>query len=245
MRSDPTPSDDPAFDGDPAWRVKRSLPDGTVVTIRPITPEDRDELRRAFESTSAQTRYLRFLAVMGDLTDEMLTYLTCVDQKNHVALVATVTTPDLKTERGVGVARFIRLDDAPDAVEAAITVVDDMQRKGIGRALGMELERAARARGVRRMRAEVLNDNLMMRSILEAAGAKRLVASDGTTSYDLELGPEPMSRSDRLRHILGGAAQTMAFTIRRLSPPAAALASAASAAAAARHHDAEGAKGKG
>ena len=99
---------DKPFAGDPAWKVVRTLRDGTTVTIRPIAPEDRDELRREFEHTSPQTRYLRFLGVVGELTDAMLTYLTCVDQKDHVALVATVTSPDLKNERGVGVARFIR-----------------------------------------------------------------------------------------------------------------------------------------
>lgn len=203
------------FDGAPTWRATRTLRDGTVLTIRPITPDDRDELRREFQRTSPQTRYLRFLGVVGELSEAMLTYLTCVDQKDHVALVATVVSPDLKTERGVAVARFIRLAGATDVAEAAITVVDDMQRRGIGAILALEIERAARARGIRHIRADVLEGNAAMRAILETAGATRVDCGDaadsaGTFSYDITL--EPTREADgrsRLAEVLRGVAQTI------------------------------------
>ncbi|MDB5220009.1 MAG: acetyltransferase, family [Myxococcaceae bacterium] len=207
------------FTGDPAWKVVRTLRDGSSITIRAIQPEDRDELRREFAKTSPETRYLRFLGVVGELTDEMLTYLTCVDQRDHIALVATMTSPDLKSERGVGVGRVIRLKDAPDVAEAAITVVDDMHKLGIGSALAFEMARAAKARGIRTIRAEVLEGNAAMRGILENAGARRVDTGDqpGTLSYDIaiEQGPPASSIVDVLR----GAAQTMAMSIRKLVPP--------------------------
>lgn len=207
---------DRPFDGDPAWRATRTLRDGTVVTIRPIAPEDREELRRAYRQTSARTRYLRFLGAFGDLNDEMLTYLTVVDQKDHVALVATVTTPDLKTERGIGVARFIRLASHPDAAEAAITVADDMQRRGVGTVLAHEIERAARLRGIKTIRAEVLEGNAAMRSILEEAGAKRVDTGEnqGTLSYDIVLEPEAAAPTKSLMDILRGTAQAMSAVFR-------------------------------
>jgi RimJ/RimL family protein N-acetyltransferase len=210
-----------SFTGDPSWKVTRNLADGTVITIRPITPEDRDELRREFKRTSPQTRYLRFLGVVGELSEETLTYLTCVDQQKHVALVATVTSPDLKTERGVGVARLIRLANDPNVAEAAITVADDLQKHGIGTALAIELERAARARGIRHIRADVLEGNATMRGILEGAGAQRVDAGEttGTISYDIALDAAAPSTSSRLLDVLRGAAQTMAVTIRKLAPP--------------------------
>jgi RimJ/RimL family protein N-acetyltransferase len=213
--------DDEPFDGDPSWRAVRQLRGGERVTIRPIVPEDRDELRRAFRATSARTRYLRFLGVVGDLTEEMLTYLTNVDQKDHVALVATITSPDLKTERGVGVARFIRLEDAPHSAEAAITVADDMQQKGVGTLLGHELERAARVRGIHCIRAEVAEDNATMRAILDHTGARRVEGDGdpGIVSYEIDLAPERIS--ERLTRVLRGAAETMSYRIRRLVPPSA------------------------
>jgi acetyltransferase len=210
---------DPPFTGDPAWRVTRTLRDGTPITIRPITPDDRDSLRREFEQTSPETRYLRFLGAIRQLSEATLTYLTDVDQKDHIALVATVTSPDLKTERGLGVARVIRLAGSGDVAEAAITVRDDMHKRGIGTALAVEIERAARARGIRHIRAEVLRDNDAMRAILEGAGARCVDAGEtpGTVCYDIAL--EPTSLASRLGDLLRGAAETMTTSLRRLVPP--------------------------
>ena len=115
---------DVPFDGDPGWRVTRALTDGSVVTIRPIAEDDKEGLRAALRETSPQTRYLRFFGLIGEPSEETLTYLTRVDQKNHVALVATMVTPDLKVERGIGVARYIRLEAEPETAEAAVTVID-------------------------------------------------------------------------------------------------------------------------
>jgi RimJ/RimL family protein N-acetyltransferase len=210
-----------AFTGDPSWRVSRTTRDGTTVKIRPIRPEDREELRREFQHISPRTRYLRFLGVFGELSEGMLTYLTCVDQHTHIALVATVTSPDLKTERGVGVARLIRLKGHPEIAEAAITVVDDFQKHGIGSALALELDHAARALGIRHIRADVLEGNAAMRAILESAGAERVDAGEsvGTISYDIALDAAHHPISTKLVDILRGAAQTMAVSIRKLVPP--------------------------
>jgi RimJ/RimL family protein N-acetyltransferase len=212
-------SGDPPFRGEATWRVQRTLPDGAVVTIRPIMPDDRDELRRGFAAMSPRSRYLRFLGIAPGLSDAMLDYLTRVDQDRHVALVATVASPDLKTERGIGVARFIRVEGQPSAAEAAITVVDDWQRRGVGTVLAIELGRSARALGVRTLRAEVVSDNETMIGILEAAGANRVDRGEdgGTISYDLALEPEAFG--ERLQRVLRGAAQTFGLASRLLRLP--------------------------
>ncbi len=210
---------DDAFDGSPTWKVVRYLKDGSALTVRPLTPDDREDLRRAFLEMSSTTRYLRFLGIVSELTEEMLTYLTEVDQKNHVALVATMTSPDLKTERGVGIGRLIRLAENSQVAEAAITVTDAMQRQGVGSALAVELARAARFMGIHLIRAEVFEGNEAMRAILEAAGATRVESrtGSGTLSYDIALAPmrdTPRAIIDLLR----GAATTMAMSLRKLVP---------------------------
>ncbi len=180
--------------------------DGTSLTIRFITPDDKQALRDAFHSASARTRYLRFMGMVGELSDETLTYLTNVDQEDHVAIAAVVTSPDLKTERGVGVARFIRMKGSPEIAEAAITVADDMQNKGVGGILAHELERLARARGIRAIRADVLGSNAAMRAILDAAGARRVASEDPSVAcyeIDLERNEGPLVR------ILRAAARAM------------------------------------
>lgn len=203
----------------PAWRVERTLDDGTPLTLRPVTPDDRAELARAIRHLSPETRMRRFLSAVTEPSEDVLRYLTCVDQDMHVAIAATVPTPDMKEERGVGIARFVRLQDRPDAAEAAVTVVDDMQGKGVGRHLLTELAHIAWDKGVRCFRAEVLASNAPMRAILTQVGA-RLVEQEGdVVVFEVDLEGEPADRAvGRLRELLRGAATSMAGLIRRMMP---------------------------
>ena len=196
--------------------------DGTSFTIRPITPDDRDELRREFQRISPQTRYLRFLGVVGELSDEMLTYLTCVDQQTHIALVAIdrVAGPQDRARRRrraphppEGTSR--RRGGGHHGRRRPAEARDRHARSRI------ELERAARARGIRHIRADVLEGNAAMRGILESAGAQRVDAGEtpGTISYDIALDPALRPASSWLIDVLRGAAQTMAVSIRKLVPP--------------------------
>jgi GNAT superfamily N-acetyltransferase len=216
---------DAPFDGDPGWRSTRTLADGTELTLRPIVASDKDEMRRAFLAASPRTRYFRFLGLAREPNDAMLRYLCEVDQRDHVAIVATMASHDLKSEEGVGVARFVRLAGEPEIAEAALTVRDDMQRRGIGKILMQALAASARAHGIRTIRAEVLADNAAMRAILEHAGARHVESdeSGGTVAYDIDLAPE---HHTTFAHILRGAAETMAIALRRLLPPSGAFAAA-------------------
>jgi len=197
------------------------LADGTVVLIRPIRPEDAALIREGFERLSPESRYRRFFGAIPHLTDEVLEYLTNVDGVTHVAFVASQVTLDLKTERGLGVARFVRLADDPEVAEAAVTVVDDMQRKGIGRILLSTLADAARERGIKRFRGEVLATNEPMQQILADVSA-HVVRADGVTAeYDVELEPPTANGHgpSALARLLREAAGSMAIQLRRLGPP--------------------------
>ena len=203
---------------DADFAAEHVLADGTRITVRHIRSNDADELRRAYARLSPESRYRRFLASMPALSEDMVRYLTDVDGKDHVALVATCESHDLKSEVGLGVARFIRLRDEPDVAEAAVTVVDDMQRKGIGRILTQTLGEAALERGVKRFRGEVLADNAPMRGLLEGAGA--LVRDDqgGTLVFDVPLQPQAaVERESPLRRMLRIAAEFVAAL--RAPPP--------------------------
>lgn len=199
----------------------RTLRDGRSITVRPVIPEDREAVRKAFLSLSPASVYFRFLSSMASPTDRLLTYLTSVDQVGHVAICATIDSPDLKTERGIGIARFIRLEGLPDTAEAAITVVDDMHRRGVASILLHELVRAAQVRGIKTLRAEVVTDNEAMVSILERAGAKRVLGESGggTVAYDFSLAGEKVTPdAPSLFDLLRAAAETMAIQIRRHVP---------------------------
>jgi GNAT superfamily N-acetyltransferase len=194
-----------------------TLSDGTRVMLRPIQPSDRDELRRGFESLSSESRYRRFFAAVSRLDDRMLDYLTNVDGVNHFAVVAFTQSLDLKEERGVGVARFIRVKGEPTVAEVAVTVTDDMQHKGLGTLLLITTIREARAHGITHFRGETLATNEPIRSLLEASGAITKPTPDGTIVFDLEIPADPKS-SPLLFRLLGIAAREVSAFLRKLTP---------------------------
>lgn len=196
--TDSEPESDSRLPASSAYR----LSDGTRVSVRPIRPSDKDALRGAFDRLGPRSRYQRFFTPTSRLTDEMLRYLTEVDAENHVALVAVKDSLDMKDDVGLAVARFIRLPGHPEVAEVAITVVDDMQGKGLGKLLLRALSREARARGIRTFRGEVLASNAAMQGLLRSAGA-HVVAVDGEVlSFDVPVGEDEADDAQPLRRIL-------------------------------------------
>jgi GNAT superfamily N-acetyltransferase len=173
----------------PDFSEEHRLADGTPVTLRHIRPDDAAELARGFARLSPESRYRRFFGGVNVLTDKILRYLTVVDGHDHVALVATRVGdgPDGSGEVGLGVARFVRLTDEPTVAEAAITVVDEVQGRGLGGILALTLARAARERGIEHFRGEILADNPSARQLLEEVGAVMRVEDEGRLVFDVAL----------------------------------------------------------
>jgi RimJ/RimL family protein N-acetyltransferase len=74
-----------------------------------------------------------------------------------MALVAE--SPVGATRALIGVARYVRLAEDPDAAEVAVVVADAWQRRGVASLLVDELAPRARARGIRRFTATMASDN--------------------------------------------------------------------------------------
>ena len=142
-----------------------TLDDGTRLPMRPIQPDDVSELKAGFARLSAETIYRRFHAHLEDLSDEACRYLTHVDYKDHLALVAF----EPEGGRGVAVARFYRPEDSALA-EAAVVVVDEWQGRGVGPALLLRLIAAARERGIAGFEAYVQRDNTKLLTLLMESG---------------------------------------------------------------------------
>ena len=146
------------------WEADAVLRDGSVVHLRPISPEDADRLRVFHSQLSPETIYYRFFAPYPELTDKDVRRFTQVDHASRVALVATVAGEI------VGVGRYDKVS-ATDA-EIAFTVRDDYQGRGLGSVLLEHLAVAARERGIRRFVAEVLPQNRRMTATFSHAGYK-------------------------------------------------------------------------
>jgi GNAT superfamily N-acetyltransferase len=163
---------------DSAYHERARLDDGAEVTLRLVKPEDKELLVRGFERLSPESRYRRFFTQKERLNAEELRYLTEVDGVDHFA-IGVVGCDEAGHEEGLGVARFVRLRNRPDTAEAAITVLDHAQGRGIGRLLFQRIAAAALERGVVRLRCEVLAENQPMRAILDEIAPGAVVEDDG------------------------------------------------------------------
>lgn len=151
---------------DERYREHAELTDGTRVELRPIGPADRERLRRGFDRLSGRSRYHRFMGAKAELSEAELETLTALDGVDRFAIGAVRAGVDGAPDDLLGVARFARLPDDPTVAEAAVTVVDAVQRRGLGSLLLRRLAAAARERGVTRFRGEILVRNEAMRRLL-------------------------------------------------------------------------------
>jgi GNAT superfamily N-acetyltransferase len=164
QNGDAAGSDDRPLHYDESWSEHWTLSDGTPVLFRRVRPDDRELLRAGFDQLSPDSRYLRFFTRTASLSDEDLAYLCDVDGWNHFALGAMI---DSDEPMGVGIARFVRDPDHPELAEPAVAILDDYQGHGLGTALVLRLADAARERGIREFRFDIIKDNDRMRNLLE------------------------------------------------------------------------------
>lgn len=176
----------------PDYVEHATLRDGTPVLLRLVCAEDKELLRREFERWSQESRYARFHAAKSKLTDDELDYLTNIDQETHFAIGAVGEHGDGRGQAvGLGIARFICLPQQPGqplTAEAAISVADVAQGKGLGRLLFLRLVAAAAERGVERFRCDVLGSNQSMAALIEAvAPDHHTEVESGVLSIDFAL----------------------------------------------------------
>ncbi|MBV9417269.1 MAG: GNAT family N-acetyltransferase, partial [Solirubrobacterales bacterium] len=173
------------FRAEAAGRRTVVLRDGSRVVLRPISADDTPLLAASFERLGAESRYRRFFTSKSRLSEAELEYLVDVDHHDHEAVVAI----DRASGDLIGVARYIRSSDDPEAAEVAVTVADQWQGRGLGRALLGRLAYLARRAGIRRFAALVQKDNVASLGLAADAGGHELRAGPGEVELVVELPP--------------------------------------------------------
>jgi acetyltransferase len=160
------------------------LADGTVVTLRPIRPEDAAIERQFVNGLSDQSRYFRFMHAISEITPEMLARFTQIDYDREMAFIAVLgEAPD---ERQIGVARY-SVDLFDEACEFAVVIADDWRGKGLGAELLRTLIESARQKGLRRMYGAVLAENVNMLKFAAKAGFRVSESLDDRSLLNLAL----------------------------------------------------------
>jgi RimJ/RimL family protein N-acetyltransferase len=159
------------------------LRDGSAVLIRPVRSTDAPLLADGFARLSERSRRLRFLGRKNTLTEADLRYFTDVDHHDHEALGAV----DHVRGGGVGIARYVRDREDPNAAEIAVTIVDDWQGRGLGTELLARLSDRACQEGIGRFTALVAADNAAAAGLLRSSGAGLVRRGSGTVEYEIDL----------------------------------------------------------
>ncbi len=159
-----------------------------MARLRPIRPDDADELHALFHRAGPASVYQRFFREKDDLTPEELEYFSNVDYQRRMAFVA------LHEDDIIGVGRYDLLDDEPAMAEVAFLVADAQQGRGIGTQLLERLTDYARLRGITAFRAYVLADNHAMLRVFRNSGFSLtrddVAAGVYTVEFPTEASPE-------------------------------------------------------
>lgn len=167
------------MDGDDLGSIEEfTLPlrDGELVDFRPVKQTDKEILQKGMLALSSESRYFRFFSPISKLSDTQLCHFTEIDQQNHVAWIALAHNE--AEGRGLGSARFIRIQDQPEIAEFGLVVIDSYQQRGLGSILLAVLHRMASINGIKILRAWVLPDNTVMSKWLGRLGAVNVFEND-------------------------------------------------------------------
>lgn len=168
----------------PAWQeAEYKTTDNEVLQVRPIRPNDANQMLKFFSELSAETIYLRFFSPLKKLSKQMLIKFTQIDYDREIALIATMNFNG--DQNMVGVARIIFLPDG-ETGEFAVVLSDKWQGKGIGAALLKRCLLFAKKQGLKKVICIVMSGNRQMLKLGEKLGFTVKKDSD-PYSYDINM----------------------------------------------------------
>jgi len=178
----------------PAHLVQgRFFADGVPWMLRPIRPEDAQALQEFIRGLSDESRYMRFVSMLRELTPGMLARYTRIDYDRELALVATVQVPNPEhrghpREEIIGFAHYLRNADGLGA-EFALVIGDRWQRQGLGTHLMGGLIQAAKGQGLSYIEGFVLTNNRAMLSLMARLGFQTDRDSEDPALHRVSLDP--------------------------------------------------------
>jgi GNAT superfamily N-acetyltransferase len=143
--------------------IVRAYPE---LRLRPVGSDEAGPVVDAvIAGLSARSRYLRFHAPVPRLSDALRRQLTTLDGRHRAVVAETVDGPSRTTP--VGLVQLADLDGR--SADVAIAVVDDWQRRGVGRRLLVAAAELAEQLGLAELRGFALSENVPIRELARRA----------------------------------------------------------------------------
>jgi acetyltransferase len=158
---------------------------GSVVTIRPIRPEDEPAMVHFHETLSERSVYMRYfhhMRLSQRVAHERLTRICFVDYDREMILVAETADREI-----VAAGRLSRTHGTNDA-EFAVLVSDPWQDQGLGTELIHTVVEVARKEKVGRIWGHILSENRSMQELARQSGFElRYSVEEGVVEASLLL----------------------------------------------------------
>lgn len=138
----------------------RCLEEGLAVRLRPIVPEDRERIHRAYEMLSEESRLNRFWERPERLGEHHAARIAEVDGLDHLAWIAL--NPEDEDFPGYGGASWWRDGHDPARAELSFTIADAWHRRGLATLLYSILWHEGWRCGVREFTGQCRKNNVAM-----------------------------------------------------------------------------------
>ncbi len=136
------------------------LPDGQMLLVRPICPEDEPNFLKIFDGLTPEEIRMRFLHPMNTLPHSLAARLTQIDYDREMSFV--VEGKNAVGEKELYGVVQITADPDKERAEFAIMLLHDMTGLGLGPMLLRRIIEYARDQGIGEIFGEVLSDNRSM-----------------------------------------------------------------------------------
>jgi acetyltransferase len=168
------------------WERHLVLGDGRRAFARPIRPEDEPLLFRLLQHVSADDLRLRFFDTVKEFTHPFLAQLTQVDYARAMAFIAL----EEASGEALGVVR-VYSDAIGDSGEYAILLRSDLKGHGLGWSLMKMIIEYSKAKGLKRIVGQILQENTVMLSMCRELGFKAKTDIDDRGLCDVTLVLDP------------------------------------------------------
>jgi acetyltransferase len=167
-----------------------TMPDGTVVTIRPIRPEDEPLMVRFHETLSERSVYLRYfqtIQLTQRIAHDRLIRICFIDYAREMALVVLHKNQITGELEILGVGRLIKLHGTKVG-EFAILISDHWHHRGLGEEILKRLVDIGRGEKLTRIFGDILPENADMLRLCDKLGFRRhYAAEEGIVRAEIEL----------------------------------------------------------
>lgn len=168
------------------WERHLVLGNGWRVFARPIRPDDEPLFLRLLQHVSAEDLRLRFFNSVKEFTHPFLAQLTQIDYARAMAFIAF----DEANGEALGVVR-VYSDSIGDSGEYAILLRSDLKGHGLGWSLMKMIIEYSKAKGLKWIVGQILQENAVMLSMCRELGFKVKTDADDRGLCDATLVLDP------------------------------------------------------